>query len=144
MSNLSPEDRCYLRGAAREQDQSKAHRGFLLSQAHEDAKTSKEKRAAADRRKERVNDRLKKLENCQPILSLRKLKKKTMDGITLKEIKEQLSWHKRIGHDINIPPGFHSFRKARAWVALVRAVWRHVNGVARENLNGICVQYLRT
>ena len=54
MSNLPPEGRRYLRGAAQEQDQSKAHRGFLLSQAHEDAKTSKEKRAAADRRRASV------------------------------------------------------------------------------------------
>lgn len=56
MSDLSPECRRYLRGMAREQDQSKAYRGFLLSQAHEDAKTAKEKRAAADVRKKRVDD----------------------------------------------------------------------------------------
>lgn len=143
MSNISPEGRRYLRGAAQKQDQSKAHRGFLLSQAHEDAKTSKEKRAAANRRKERVENRLKKLKSFQPILSLRKLRKETANGITLKEIKEQLSWHKRIGGDVNIPAGFHSFRKAKAWVAMVRAVWRHVNGVAREKLQGTqCMQFL--
>lgn len=85
---------------------------------------------------------MKKLESFQPILSLRKLREKTVDGITLKEIKEQLSWHKRIGGDVNIPPRFHSLRKVRAWVAMVRAVWRHVNGVVGEKHQGICMQYL--
>ena len=61
MANLSPDCRRYLRGAARERDQSKEYQGFLLSQAHEDAKTAKDKRAAADRRKKRVDDRMVKL-----------------------------------------------------------------------------------
>lgn len=140
MSNLSPECRCYLRGAAREQDQSKAYQGFLLSQAHEDAKTAKANRAAADRRKKRVHDRMVKLDAFEPILSLKTLKKMTVDGDRADRIKEQLSWHKRIGGDVNIPAGFHAFRKAKAWVAMVRAVQRHLRGVAHQKLKGTCIE----
>ena len=142
MSKLPPDCRRYLRGAAREQDQSKAHRGFLLSQADEDAKTAKEKRAAADRRKERVAKRMAKLDKFKPILSLKKLKKMTVGKDTVARIKEQLSWHKRVGGDVNIPAGFHSFRKAKAWVAMIQAVRRHQCGLVRDKLKGTCTQYL--
>lgn len=141
MSKLSPECRQYLRGAAREQDQSKAHQGFLLSQADEDAKNAKEKRAAGDRRKERVAKRMAKLDIFEPILSLEKLKKMTVDKDTVARIKEQLSWHKRVGKDVNIPKGFHSFRKTKAWVAMIQAVRRHQCGTAKQKLKGTCIHY---
>ena len=140
MSNLSPECRRYLRGTDREQDQSKAYRGFLLSQAHEDSKTAKEKRAAADVRKKRVDDRMAKLNNFKPVLSLKKLKEMRVDGDRADRIKEQLSWHKRIGGDANIPTGFHAFRKGKAWVAMVQAVQRHLHGVAHLKLKGTYIQ----
>ena len=142
MSNLSPQCRGYLRGAAREQDQSKAYQGFLLSQAHEDAKTAKGKRAAANKRKERVHKRMVKLNEFEPILSLKTLKKMTVDGDKAARIKEQLSWHKRIGGDVNVPAGFHAFRKAKAWVAMVKAVQRHLHGTAHQKLKGICIKYM--
>jgi hypothetical protein len=139
MSNLSPDCQCYLRGAAREQDRSKEYRNFLLSQAHEDAKTAKEKRQAADRCKKRVHDRAVKLNAFKPILNLKRLKEMTVAGDKAARIKEQLSWHKRIGGDINIPCGFHSFRKAKAWVAMVKAVQRHLHGVSHQKLEGVCI-----
>lgn len=135
-SNLSPESRCYLRGTARKQDQNKTYQKFLLSQADEDVKTAKEKRTAADKRKKRAQDRMDRLKNFKPILSLEMLKKMTMDKDNAERIKEQLSWHKRVGEDVNIPAGFHSFRKAKAWVAMVKAVRRHLDGVAHEKLKG--------
>jgi len=138
MSNLSHNCWAFLRGAAREQDQSKAYQGFLISQAHEDAKTAKEKRAAADRRKERVNIRKAKLDAFEPILSLKKLKKMKVGGDTADRIKEQLSWHRKVGGDVNIPPGFHALRKAKAWVVMIKAVQRHRNGVSHRKLKGMC------
>jgi len=140
MSKLSPNCRRYLRGAAREQDKSKVYQGFLLAQAHEDAKTAKEKRAAADRRKEWVDKRMAKLNAFKPILSLKKLKEMTAGHDKVDRIKEQLSWHKRIGRDVNIPAGFHSFRKAKAWVAMIQAVQRHLHGVAHKKLKGTGMQ----
>jgi hypothetical protein len=139
MSDLSPDCRCYLRGAARKQDQSTEHRDFLLSQAHEDATIAKEKRGAADRRKKRVHDRAVKLNAFKPILSLKRLKEMPVAGDKAIRIKEQLSWHKRIGGDVNIPRGFHSFRKTKAWVAMVKAVQRHLHGVSHQKLEGACI-----
>jgi hypothetical protein len=136
MANLSPDCRRYLRGAARDRDRSKEYQGFLLSQAHEDAKTAKDKRAAADRRKKRVDDRMVKLNAFEPILNLKRLMKMTVDGDRADRIKGQLSWHKSIGGDVNIPHGFHAFRKAKAWVAMVNAVRRHLRGVAHRKLKG--------
>jgi hypothetical protein len=143
MENLSPKCRRYLRGAARKQDQNKEHRGFLLSQAHEDTKTAKEKRAAATMRKKRVDERLAKLNRFKPILSLKKLKEMTVDGDRADRIKEQLSWHRRIDGDVNIPTRFHEFRKAKAWVAMIQAVQRHLDGVAHQKLKGTCTKHLR-
>lgn len=142
VSNLSPECRRYLRGAAREQDQNKEHQGFLLSQAHEDAKTAKEKRAAAATCKKRVDARIAKLNKFEPILSLKKLKKMTVDRDKADRIKQQLSWHRRIGGDVNIPTRFHEFRKAKAWVVMIQAVRRHLHGVAHRKLKGKCMLYL--
>ena len=137
MSKLSPADKRNLRGMAQEQDQSKAHQRFLLSQAQEDVKTAKEKRAAADRRKKRADDRMDKLNKFEPILSLKRLKKMTVDGDKVTRIKGQLSWHRHVGGDVNIPKGFHGFRKVVAWVAMVRAVERHAHGVADQKLKGM-------
>ena len=143
-SNLSPGCRCYLRGAAREQDQKKTYQCFLLSQAHEDIETAKEKRAAADRRKKRVRDQMDKLDAFTPILSLKRLKKMTADNDKAGRIKNQLTWHKRVGKDVNIPAGFHAFRKAKAWVAMVKAVERHLHGVAHRKLKGMHIKYTQT
>ena len=137
MSKLSPADKRNLRGMAREQDQSKAHQRFLLSQAQEDVKTAKEKRAAVDRRKKRADDQMDKLNKFEPILSLKRLKKMTVDGDKVTRIKGQLSWHRHVGGDINIPKGFHGFCKVVAWVAMVRAVERHAHGVADQKLKGM-------
>jgi len=139
MSNLSPECRRYLRGAAREEDQSKEHWTFLLTQAQEDAKAAKEKRAAADRRKERVDERMATLNEFDPILSLRRLKKMSVGRDTAKRIKTQLTWHRRIGGDVNIPTRFHGFRKAKAWIAMVKAVQRHKRGISHRKLKGMYV-----
>lgn len=142
MSKLCPEGRRYLRVTAREQDQSKAYQGFLLSQAREDVKTAKEKRAAADSRKKRTDGRMAKLNKFKPILSLKKLKKMTVDGDRVMRIKDQLSWHRHIARDVNIPKGFHGFRKAIAWVAMIQAVRRHLRGVAHQKLEGVYMQYI--
>ena len=136
MGNLSPDGKRFLRGQAREQDQKKAHSGFLLSQAEEDSRNAKEKRVAADRRKKRADDRVAKLNKFEPILSLKRLKEMTVDGDKVAWIKEQLSWHRHIGKDVNIPSGFHSFRKAKAWVAMIQAVRRNLCGEAHLKTKG--------
>lgn len=83
-----------------------------------------------------------KLNAFNPILSLKTLKKLTVDGDRVGRIKEQLSWHKRIGGDVNIPRGFHAFRKAKAWVVMVKAVQRHQHGVAHRKLPSMYQVYL--
>ena len=115
---------------ARDQDESKAYRGFLLSQAEEDAKTAKEKRAKAEKRKQNVADRAAKLNAFKPILSLKKLKAMKVGGDRADRIKDQLTWHKKIGGDASIPKNFHKFRKGKAWVVMIKAVERHLRGVA--------------
>jgi hypothetical protein len=77
-----------------------------------------------------------KLNAFEPILNLKRLMKMTVDGDRADRIKGQLSWHKSIGGDVNIPHGFHAFRKAKAWVAMVNAVRRHLRGVAHRKLKG--------
>jgi hypothetical protein len=57
----------------------------------------------------------------------------------VERIKEQLSWHRCIGMDVNIPAGFHAFRKAKAWAVMVRAVRRHQDGVAHQKFEGVCI-----
>lgn len=82
-----------------------------------------------------------KLEAFEPILSLKRLKDMTVDGDRADRIKEQLSWHKRVGGDVNIPAGFHAFRKTKAWVAMIKAVQRHQHGVAHRKLKGMCIEH---
>jgi hypothetical protein len=82
-----------------------------------------------------------KLNQFKPILSLKVLKKMTADHDKADRIKEQLSWHKKVGKDVNIPPGFHAFRKTKAWVAMVRAVQRHRCGKAHQKLEGMIKCY---
>jgi hypothetical protein len=76
-----------------------------------------------------------------PILSLKTLKEMTVDGDKVKRIKEQLSWHKQVDKDVNIPAGFSAFRKAKAWVAMVRAVQRHANGTTHKKLKGMYTKH---
>jgi hypothetical protein len=140
MANLSPDGKCFLRGMARDQDQKKAHKKFLLSQAEENTRNAGEKRAVADRRKKRADDRTTKLKKFEPILSLKELQEMTVDGDKAALIKEQLSWHRHIGKDVNIPSGFHAFRKAKAWVAMIQAVKRHLRGEADLKTEGMSTQ----
>lgn len=142
MLDLSPDCQRYLQGAAWEQDESMEYQSFLLSQAREDIKTARNKRAAADRGKKRVHKQMIKLNKFEPILSLMWLKKMTVKADKVDRIKEQLFWHKRIGGDINIPAGFHSLHKAKAWVVMVRAVQRHLHGVAHQKLKGTYQVYI--
>ena len=60
-----------------------------------------------------------------------------VDGDKVVRIKDQLSWHRHIGGDVNIPKGFHGFRKAVAWVAMIQAVQRHALGIADQKLKGV-------
>jgi hypothetical protein len=61
----------------------------------------------------------------------------SVDGDRSERIKQQLSWHKQIGQDVNIPAGFHAFRKAKAWVTMVKAVRRHQHGISHQKLPGM-------
>ena len=117
------------------------YQGFLLSQAQENMKTAKENRAVAERRKQRAADQVAKLKKFEPILSLEDLKEMTVDKVRAERIKEQLSWHRKIGGDVNIPKGFHKFRKGKAWVAMVQAVRRHLRGKAHQKIKGVYNQH---
>ena len=89
--------------------------------------------------KKQVDEQMEKLNKFKPILSLKKLKEMTVDGDRVTRIKEQLSWHRRIGGDVNIPTGFHNFCETKTWVAMIQAVQRHLCGEAHRKLKGICV-----
>lgn len=140
-SDLSPECHHYLQGAAWEQDQNKTYQSFLLLQASEDAKTAKEKRVAANKCKKRLQDRMDKLDKFELILSLEQLKEMTVDHDKVGRIKDQLSWHRKISGDVNIPTGFHAFCKAKAWAAMIKAVQRHRQGVAHRKLKGMWTEH---
>jgi len=68
----------------------------------------------------------------------------TVGNDRVTRIKDQLTWHKKIGGDANIPPGFHSFRKPKAWVVMVKAVQRHRLGTAHRKLKGIHFDHTQT
>jgi len=115
----------HLRKVARERDTGQAHAKFRLAQADADMAEAKEQREAADKTKEKATKRQELLEKFEPTLDLKRLETGS-GGYTVKQIREQITWHRKIGQDIHIPTGVHKMKKAEVWVVMVRAVRRHL------------------
>jgi hypothetical protein len=139
---MSPEGRRHLRKVARERDASQAHAKFRLAQAEVDITEAKERRAAAEKSKEKAAKRQAFLEAFEPILDLGLLQKTGSGGDTAQRIQKQVMWHRRIGGDVNIPTGVHKMKKAEAWVVMVQAVRRHLSGTSAEKGNPSTVLYV--
>ena len=129
---MSPEGRRHIRKVAREQDASQSHAKFRLEQADADIADAKERRAAADKAKMKAAKRQASLEAFEPILDLKRLQTAGFGEDTAKRIQRQVMWHRRIGEDVNIPPGVHKMKKPEAWAVMVQAVQRHLSGTSAE------------
>jgi hypothetical protein len=127
MSQMSRGGRQHLRKVARKRDTSQTHARFHLSQAEADIAEAKEQREAADKTKEKATQRRISLENFKPTLDLKCLQETGPSGFTVKQIREQISWHRKIEQDIHIPVGVHKMKKAEVWVVMIRAVRRHLH-----------------
>ena len=130
MSQMSLEGRQHLRKVARERDANQTHARFHLAQAEADMTEAKERREAADKAKEKATERRTFLEKFEPTLDLKRLQETGSGGSTVKQIREQIAWHRKIGQDIHIPTGVHKMKKAEAWIVMVQAVQRHLCGMS--------------
>jgi len=126
MSQMSLEGRRHLRKVARERDAGQAHARFHLAQAEADVTEAKERREVADKTKEKAIKHQELLEKFEPTLDLKRLQESGSGRYTIKQIQEQIAWHRRIGQDVHIPTGVHKMKKAEVWIVMVRAVRRHL------------------
>lgn len=126
MSQMSLDGRQHLRKVARKRDTSQTHSRFRLAQAEADIAEARERRAAADKSKEKAAARQALLEEFDPTLDLKVLEETGSSGHTVQQIRKQIAWHQRIGGDIHVPRGIHKMKKAQVWVVMVRAVRRHL------------------
>ena len=122
MKDMPNNRRCHLRGAAREVDQGHAFSNFREELASANEADMAQKQAAMDKKKENAEKRLKELQDFKPILDL---KGKTINDARVDTMKKQLRWHRDIGGDDEIPPGFHHFKKVELWDTVTEAVKRH-------------------
>ena len=103
-----------------------AHAKFRLAQADTDMTEAREQREAANKTKEKATKRQELLEKLKPTLDLKHLQENSPRRYTVKQIREQIAWHRKIGQDVHIPTGVHKMKKAEVWVVMVRAVRRHL------------------
>lgn len=135
MSEMSSEGHRHIRKVARQRDESQAHSKFRLAQAEADIADAKERREAAEKSKGKAAARQASLEALEPVLDFEQLRKTGSGGFTGKQIQAQIMWHRRIGGDVNIPARVHNMKKGEAWVAMVRAVRRHLSGTSANEGN---------
>jgi len=135
MSEMSSEGHRHIRKVARQRDESQAHSKFQLAQGEADIADANEGREAAGRAKEKAVERRASLEAFEPILNLKQLQKTGSGSDTGKRIQRQITWHRRIGGDVNIPTGVSKMKKEEAWVEMVRAVRRHLSGTSANEGN---------
>jgi len=122
MKDMSNDRRRHLRGAAREVDESCAFSNFHEDFAKANDADAAQKRAATDERKEKAEKQLADLQAFEPVLCL---EGKTIQGDRVERMKKQLRWHRIIGGDKAIPPGFNSFTKQKLWETMGEAIERH-------------------
>ena len=96
---------------------------------------AKERREAADKAKGKAAERQALLEEFKPTLDLKHLQVTGSHRYTVKQIRGQITWHRKIGLDIHIPTGVHKMKKAEAWPIMVRAVRRHLCGTPTHKGN---------
>ena len=102
----------------------------------------KERRAAAKKAKGKAAEQQASLEVFKPILDLGQLQETGSSGDTTKRIQRQVMWHRRVGGDVDIPPGVHKMKKAEAWVVMIKAVERHLSRGPTEKGDLFKVIYL--
>ena len=122
MGNMSNTRRRHLRGAACEVDENHVFSNFCEEYAEANDADTAQKRAAADQRKEKAEKWLMELREFKPVLSLNRW---TINQDRVKRMTRQLQWHRDIGNDNDIPPGFHSFNKQELWDSINQAIERY-------------------
>jgi len=81
-----------------------------------------QKQAATDQKKKNADDRLRTLQEFEPVLDL---EGKVERDDRVECMKAQLRWHRAIGGDNEIPLGFNNFKKEKLWETMSQAVKRH-------------------
>ena len=122
MKDMSTGRRCHLRGAACKVDQSHSFSKFREEYADANEADMAQKLAAVDKKKKNMDQRLKKLQDFKPILSL---EGKVIGDMRVEDMKKQLRWHRVIDSDGEIPPGFNNFKKQKLWDTMNQAVKRY-------------------
>ena len=87
---MSTDRRRHLRGAARKVDQSHSFSNFREEYADANEADMTRKRVAADKKKRNMDQRLKRLQDFEPILSL---EGKVIGDMRVEDMKKQLRWH---------------------------------------------------
>jgi hypothetical protein len=121
MKDMSSNRRRHLRGAARKVNQSHSFNNFREEYAAANDADMARKQTNTDRKKKNVDQRLKKLQEFKPFLSL---KGKVIGDMRVEKMKTQLRWHRVIDGDSEIPPGFNNFKKQKLWDTVNEAVKR--------------------
>ena len=132
MRQMSSNARKHLRKVGRDRDGNHSDAKFRLEQAEVDLKEAKEKREAADRAKKKATERQVDLKAFKPILDLKRLQELGLKGCNAKDIQKQIRWHRNIGKDAHIPPHVSKMKKPDAWPVMIRAVRRHLRGMAAD------------
>lgn len=122
MKVMPDNHRHHLRGAARKVDESHAFNNFREKFADANDADMAQRQAAMDQKRENAEKRLKELQDFEPILDL---EGETINNARVDTMKKQLRWHRDIGGDDEIPPGFYRFKKVELWNAVTQAVERH-------------------
>jgi len=122
MMGMSDDRRRHLRGAAREVDESHAFRNFRTEYAKANDADAARKQAAADQKKEKSDERLRKLLEFEPVLNL---EGKAERDDRVERMKNQLRWHRAVDGDNEIPPGFNNFKKEKLWETMSQAIKRY-------------------
>jgi hypothetical protein len=122
MKNMSDNRWRHLWGAAREVDESHAFSNFREEYANANDANMAQKQAAADQKKKNTDERLRKLQEFEPVLNL---EGKTIEEDRVERMKTQLRWHQAISGDSEVPTSFNSFKKEKLWETMNQAVKRH-------------------
>lgn len=125
---MDSDGRRHLRKAARTRDESHQDRKFREALAQADADKAEANRKADQVKAQKAAKREETLKEFKPILSLSKLKEMTVEDDRLTRIRQQLTWHRDIGKDVNLK-GIHKMKKEEAWTNMIHAVQRHCKGI---------------
>ena len=129
----------FIRTETRRLDASKRHQEQNAKGIEAKIQWSKEKRERKKRREQEVQEKKAELERLladfKPVLDLIFLREMGQKGDTISRMKLQLSWHREVGKDSQVP---EHLSKLKLWTdvrgKLVEAVERHLKGSTDDDM----------